>query len=241
MAHLDDFYSENPISDWEEFFGGKMHYHFGIPNNNNIDPFDQAVFNLFPYIPKNSRLLDCGCGWGEPSKLIKKYLNCSVTGVTISKSQAAYIKDFRVVHSDLHDFKPDEQYDVALFLESYTHLENPKKVLKNIKDNVKAIIIKDYISETYTEFPEWHMNIRSKKKFYEELNSAGFEIKEFKVHYNFFQPSLDIWMQRIENMPAEKVNRQIQLLYKLCIVLKSVINSQHYDLQQCTIYATKMN
>jgi cyclopropane fatty-acyl-phospholipid synthase-like methyltransferase len=119
MNNIDNFYSYNSINSWIKFLGNKLHYHFGIFTDPNVDPFDKAVFELFKYIPANSKVLDCGCGWGGPGKLLKEKLNCYVTGITISKTQSEFIKDFPVIHADLNFFKPHNYYDVALFIESF--------------------------------------------------------------------------------------------------------------------------
>lgn len=122
---LDEFYSENDIESWKMVVGEDLHYHLGSRSEGDI--FEQTIRNLYQYIPDNSKILDCGCGWGGPAKMLMKEKNCSITGVTISKSQAEYITEFPVILDDLQIFVPTERYDVALFVESLTHVRNPKK------------------------------------------------------------------------------------------------------------------
>ena len=55
------FYTDNPLSVWQSVLGPSMHYHVGG---------NQAVRNLYPYIDNNSKILDIGCGWGGPARLL---------------------------------------------------------------------------------------------------------------------------------------------------------------------------
>ena len=132
--NIDNFYSENSIDDWKLILGENLHYHAGSQSDKDI--FEQAVKNLFCYIPKKSKILDCGCGWGGPAKLLINELECDVTGVTISEQQQKFIDQFVVYHADLNQYIPHEYYDIALFVESFCHLKQPEQVLHNFKNKV---------------------------------------------------------------------------------------------------------
>ena len=75
---LDNFYSFTSPEEAKDIFGQRAHFHWAVPSDTN-DPFDQAVIDLFPYIKPNSKILDCGCGWGGPGRIIQEHLNCEVT------------------------------------------------------------------------------------------------------------------------------------------------------------------
>ena len=137
---------------------------------------------------------------------------------------------------DLNYFKPTEKYDIALFIESFTHIINPLKVFLNLRDNINAIIIKDYISETRSSIPSWNMFIRNKKTYYKLLEIAGFEIKDFKIHYSFSKESLEIWRNNLKKLEKDEITGQLKLLELFC----ENKDLDHLDIQQCTIYAVKI-
>jgi len=235
-VNLDQFYSID-IPLLKQIFGDKLHYHFATGNCSVDNPFDQAVIDLFPYIKENSTVLDCGCGWGGPARLLQEQLNCSVTGVTISTSQALYCRDFfEVDTADLHDYIPTKHYDTALFMESYTHLIDSAKVLSNIKDNVNSIIIKDYISDVVREIPEWHMKLRTKELFYHELESLGFKVNYFNVNNNFSKAGIDYWYNNLVKFDISQLPTHLKLLYELC----NHVRSNGFGVfRSCTIYASR--
>ena len=89
-----EFYQNNTQQDWDTLLKPiNYHYHFGFPGNtDNI--FANSVYeNLFPFIKDNSKVLDCGCGWGGPSKLLMEEKNCDVTCVTNSSLQSKFLKE----------------------------------------------------------------------------------------------------------------------------------------------------
>ena len=235
---LDEFYSKESIELWETVLGPKMHYHFGIPCTDN-DPFDQAILNFFPYIQPNSKVLDCGCGWGGPGRFIQQKLNCDVTGVTISKTQSEYIKDFRTIHSDLHDFIPQEHYDLAMFIESYTHINDAKKILSSLGDHVDSVIIKDYLCEEYVLLEEWNMHLRTKDMFVAELESSGYTVKVFNIIEDFWQPGIDFWYSGLMKLNPMDIRGQLKGLFQLCYKVK-FMNYEIPQLSQCEIYATRL-
>ena len=234
---LDSFYSENQIKAWETVLGEKMHYHNAINSEEN-DPFDQAVLDLCEFIRPQSKVLDCGCGWGGPARLLRRELNCDTTGITISKAQANYIDDFPVFHEDLEFYTPSEKYDVALFIESYTHIQNTPKMLKRFHPNVESIVIKDFVSESYEDLPKWGMKIRSKAVFTEELESAGYKVKTYYEIPDYYQPATDFWINNLKKLKPEEITGQLRLLYELCHWFKYG-NKQNLEVSQCVIHATR--
>lgn len=235
---LDDFYSRESIELWEQVLGPKMHYHFGIPNNIN-DPFDQAIINLTPFISPESKVLDCGCGWGGPGKFLQENLNCDVTGVTISKTQSEYIKQFKTIHSDLHDFIPQETYDIAMFIESYTHLNNPKKIFSNFGKKIDNIVIKDYLCVNYVLLEEWNMHLRTKQMFIDELESSGYEVTYFNEIKDFWQPGIDFWYNGLMKLNPMSIRGQLKGLFQLCYRVK-FMNYTIPELSQCEIHAKRL-
>jgi ubiquinone/menaquinone biosynthesis C-methylase UbiE len=215
-----------------------MHYHFGIAKDGE-DPFEYAVKVMYKFISPKSKILDCGCGWGAPARLLMRDLNCEVEGVTISKQQYNYIKDFKVYLKNLHTFIPNKKYDTALFLESYTHLTEPKKIIKNFSDNIDSILIKDFASPENYMVPDWGMSIRNKKTYYDEIENDGkYTIQYYKEYKNVLYPSVEYWYKRIRQLPRKEIRGQIKQLNNLC---KEAIIMKHeeFTINGVFIYATK--
>ena len=104
---VDEFYDDTLPETWKKVIGNDLHYHVGWGDG---DILYNAVRHLYQFIDTNSSVLDCGCGWGGTGKVLKRDMDCEVTGVTISQVQSDYILDnnlFPVVLSDLHDYTTD--------------------------------------------------------------------------------------------------------------------------------------
>jgi hypothetical protein len=212
MINLDSFYSENPISSWKVVLGEDMHYHYGVPGEN---PFEQAILNVMEFIPPNSKVLDCGCGWGGPGRVLQKHGH-SVTGVTNSKQQAEYIQDFPVIYGDLHEFIPEETYDAAIFIESYFHLINPVQVFDNLVPNVKNIVILDIVSDKITDIGEFGIKLEPKEYMMGNLRKAGYVIKNQQSRLDFADPTIKYWRNNIDKLPPEEIYGHIGTLRDLC-------------------------
>lgn len=225
---LDEFYSENDIESWKMVVGEDLHYHLGSRSEGDI--FEQTIRNLYQYIPDNSKILDCGCGWGGPAKMLMKEKNCSITGVTISKSQAEYITEFPVILDDLQIFVPTERYDVALFVESLTHVRNPKKVLKNIHDHVDKVVIKDYTWDHRFYNPVWGMQFYPRDEFIHMLEISGYKV-------DFCEPDTDIdivktcslWYNNLQKLDPIKITGHLRALELLSISVLNHLGSKYKD------------
>ena len=236
---LNSYYSDDPRL-WEIVLGPKMHYHFLSPNTTDNDPFDQVIIDLFPYIPKNSTVLDCGCGWGGTGNLLIKERNCSVTGVTISRAQAEYIKNFKTICSDLHDFIPTEHYDVALFVESYTHLNEPERVLSNIKSNINSVVIADLTYKNYGISKNWNIHQRTNEMYIKELEASGFKIKEFIEMPFSSEKSLDFYFKNLIKLNPKDITGHFKQLFEICYKSKFQKGDPNLEPLQCHIYATRV-
>ncbi|MEK6261270.1 MAG: class I SAM-dependent methyltransferase [Planctomycetota bacterium] len=235
---LDTFYSAEPTHVWQRVLGPGLHYHFGVEDPIH-DPFDAAVIRLLQYIPAGSRVLDCGCGWGGPARILQKH-GCFVQGVTISREQHRFITDFPVWLADLHDLQLEEEFDVAMFMESMGHLDDPGKVLKAISPFVRSVIIKDYAAPEYFPCPEWMGHFRTERQFREMLTDAGYQVRVYEEFANYFQPSVDIWLSRLNALEDSEVTGQILLLKQLCLAGKQLEQSNQADpTRLCLVHAVR--
>lgn len=231
---LDNFYSENPVSSWKKVVGDDLHYHYGA---GGPEPFKQTVYNLLEFLPPRSKILDCGCGWGGPARLMMGEGH-NVTGVTISKAQADYITDFPVIHADLHDYKPEEDYDAAVFIESYFHLTDPRKVFDNLVPNVKHVVIADLVCPRTMTAPEWGIEVSAKEYIFGNLHKVGYVVQHHHERISFMAPTLKFWLSNIEKMPIEEVTGQIEMLKHWC--RHALANpSKFEDVRQIFIHAKR--
>jgi hypothetical protein len=205
------FYTENTLKDWQHVLGPKMHYHLGSQSNDDI--FDQAIRNLYTYIPQNSSILDCGCGWGGPANLLQHELNATITGITNSPQQHEYTS-FDTHLIDIHDFIPSQNYDIALFIESLCHFKQPDIVLRNLKYSIPKIIIKDYVWYDDWYNPQWQMFFRSKQSYHNLLSYCGYD--SISIHddttVEVYNSSL-FWYNKLIQLPH--ITGQLQSLYLL--------------------------
>lgn len=236
--NLDTFYSAEPTHLWQRVLGPGMHYHFGVADPEH-DPFEAAVLQLRQFIPDGSRVLDCGCGWGGPARVLKQH-GCYVQGVTISQEQYRSITDFPVWHTDLRDLELQEEFDVAMFMESMGHLDAPEKVLRAISPFVRSIVIKDYAAPEYFPCPDWMGHFRTEEQFRAMLTDAGYQVCVYKEFANYAQPSVDIWLSRLTTLDDSELTGQLLLLKQLCLTCKQLEQMNLPDpTRLCLIHAVR--
>lgn len=145
FVDLDTFYSANEIDVWKKIIGDDLHYHFGYFDGSTEpqEALRQTVRNFFDAIPRGGHVLDAGCGWGAPARLLSSEHGCDVKGVTISSAQADYCRQtgLDVDRLDLEDAIPEGRFDVAFFLESIEHVHDKAGLLGRLRDQCRRVII----------------------------------------------------------------------------------------------------
>jgi len=96
-------------------------------------------------LKKEDRVLDIGCGWGGFAKFASEHYGCNVTGITISKEQAAYARQFTkglpVNIEDVDYRNLDGEYDKILICGMIEHVG--QKNYRRILTIVNKILAKD--------------------------------------------------------------------------------------------------
>lgn len=251
--NLDKFYSEDSIETWKTILGEDMHYHHGYknPNDENENPMEFCVRDIYPLIKEKSTILDCGAGWGGPAKMFQRDLLCDVSCLTISKSQSDYLKSigFKTFHVNFDFFIPTENYDYAIFFESLCHSENQMQVFKNLSSNVNAIIVRDcFTKEKYSyDYPDFKMQIHSLNQMINNLESVGFRCKVWSLkQIKPFISTIEFWKDRLSANKHLIKGEQLNTLYKYITYYQDPqLHSQVYKSGRKiipylgTIYATK--
>jgi len=196
------FYTDNPLEVWQTVLGPSMHYHVGG---------DQAVRDLYPYIDNNSSILDIGCGWGGPARLLANEKHCECHGVTNSKQQYDNYP-YTVSLSNANYYTPDDNYDTTIFIESLCHLT--PQILTAIRPYTKKVIIKDYLSPHNWYNKQWEMYMRDESTYKSILSDYNITHQEITHSQDIYNSSL-YWYNNILSLNPNQITHQIESLLHL--------------------------
>ena len=196
------FYTDNPLEVWQSVLGPSMHYHVGG---------DQAVRDLYPYIDNNSNILDIGCGWGGPARLLANEKHCECHGVTNSKQQYDNYP-YTVSLSNANYYTPDDNYDTTIFIESLCHLT--PQTLAAIRPYTKKVIIKDYLSPFNWYNKQWEMYMRDESTYKSILSDYTITHLDIQQSKDIYNSSL-YWYNNILSLNPNQITHQIESLLHL--------------------------
>jgi cyclopropane-fatty-acyl-phospholipid synthase len=165
------------------------------------------------------RVLDIGCGWGGFAKYAVETRGCRVTGVTISKEQAAYARRYTeglpvsIINCDYRDL-PDHfsagYFDKAVIIGMIEHVghKNYRKlikivhhVLKNdgmfllhtIGNNERTTVVDPWI-EKYIFRNSMAPAMSQLANAFERL----FVVHDWENYGHYYAPTLAAWQQKFE-------------------------------------------
>ena len=116
-------------------------------------------------IPKNTRVLDVGCGDGSLMNLLQTEKNIEVRGLELSQEnvQACIHKGLPVIQgnaeTELHQF-PNQSFDYVVLSQTLQAFYNPERVLRELLRIGKSVII------SIPNFGYW--KVRTKLLFLEQ-------------------------------------------------------------------------
>jgi ubiquinone/menaquinone biosynthesis C-methylase UbiE len=148
---------------------------------------------------KKGKLLDLGCGAGEPFDRFFIDKGWSVVGVDFSKKMLElankYVPEMTTIHSDISKINfADNEFDAVILIYSLFHLTNEEqiKVLEKIYEYLtpNGMALFTYATKEYTKSDEFdgYKEFLGKNLYYahktpeffkNKLESIGFKIKSF--------------------------------------------------------------
>ena len=207
-------------------FGEKIQNHYGFFLNDSDEPkedsqeaFERAITALFPHLPKQGRIYEIGCGWGNVLAKISTSLNNNVLGITPNKTQFKHIadQDIAVRFGDLESTIPPGYFDVILLLESFSNIKEKIKFLKSLRPFTHKIVMRvnchnrDFFAPSLIK-SKYPIQSSELKKI---LQDAGWIIKHWNDRRAETLPTIKFWHDRLQNLPKIS-DRKIEEMKTWC-------------------------
>jgi len=189
---------KNPGNEWYEESGG-------YKIRNIIKPkiyrgYHKKFLETHKDFPKNTKVLDLGCGTGEFINELKER-GCLVWGVDFDrgaiKTAKEYFKLENIFAMNFEDFFKKEnlpEFDIICFFEIIEHLDNPLAFIRSVKDLLKTNG-KFFLSTPYRErmlpnlnnwdFPPNHLTRWNEKALANLFRVYNFEITDISYIEQF--------------------------------------------------------
>lgn len=206
---LDSFYSSGSIQDWQQIIGSDLHYHFGyFEGSEDLQTgLKQTVRNLYPYIPLKASVLDIGCGWGGPAKMLVQERQCTVKGLTISTQQAKYCRHIGIdaEHQDVEKERIQGHYDLIFMMEALSHIRDKAALLRHLKSLAGRLVLSvNCIAETApiamrTTFGG-SMHLCTVSELTQALGQAGWKIQFMQNRRFQSLRTAVLWQQNLEGI-----------------------------------------
>lgn len=198
-------------------------------NTTSTRPDHKTICEL---IPKNSKVLDLGCGNGELLHILEKYKNINGSGIEISPNgvKNSISKGLSVIQGNLEEIiknYPDNSFDYCILSQTLQELRNPSFVLKEMLRVGKNSLIAFYNLANI----KYRLQILFKGRFPQskdlpynwlKTNVMFLSIKDFEVFCS--QNSVDI-KDKIFLAGSKKVKHWSNLRSQLCIFRVTNINN----------------
>mgnify|MGYP001360540350 CR=1 FL=1 len=178
---------------------GQMFLQRAVGKLNEMESSKALAKIIHPYIKKNSKILDAGCGVGHYLRSILKLSNKEFHyyGIDLTPSYIDLAKkikwrvkaNFKKMNVEKLSFKKNT-FDISICSNVLLHLESPNIALKKLVITTKKFLVirtliseKDYITKEV-------INIKNKNNFTSYVNPAEF------IYYNSFsKKTINSWIK----------------------------------------------
>lgn len=209
---LDRFFSTESIREWQAIIGEDLHYHFGyFRGSENLETgVKQTVRNFYPYINPGSIVLDIGCSWGGSAKMLISELNCSVSGISFSSTQAEYCQSLglNVWQQNLEEEEIKGQYDLVFSIETIDHIKNKVGLLRRLRDISSRLIVSqgcaaDHYSGERTTFGG-SMVLCTVSELVRNVKEAGWKIEVMQNRRFYSLRTISLWKQNFDRAYGDR-------------------------------------
>lgn len=148
---LMEVHYDQPLVVFENFLGETLKYSMGLWNTGASSLNEAQVAMMDDLCAKmelkdGHSVFDIGCGFGSfAARVLERYPNSSVVGLTLSRTQADYIRDkqaepghplntprFRLIEGDLNDCEPNATFDRIVSIGVFEHVWNLRDALGRV-------------------------------------------------------------------------------------------------------------
>ena len=218
-AHLDNFYSTDDVSAWRTVLGEEMHYHAGtfdqavsmsepISDAVALAAVRRAVQDLYPYLPREGRIYDIGCGWCGPMQMIVRDLRSQVLGITVSKTQYRYGDSLgmQMRYGDAEKTLPPGPVDAVLMMESFCHIREKRRLLKILRAYSGRLVMKVNCQDRSPRSVNFGgtMYMISSADLRRMIEETGWKIIHWRDLRPQAVPSVHVWNERLRGMPISQ-------------------------------------
>ena len=176
------------------------HVHHGLWTTGEESPEEAAVALSrlvadAADVEPGDAVVDVGCGYGATARLLAAERGATVTGLTLSRAQAAAARDAENVKVLVRDWLAnglfDDRYDKAIAIESLSHMPDKPRAFAELGRGVRPggrVVVVDWLTrdrpgrlETRTLLrpicAEGHLpSMHSSREYEELLRAAGFDV-----------------------------------------------------------------
>ena len=215
----------------------------GVLSNLNWRRYERQLGEVSKHIPKNSKILDIGCGRGMTTAMIKKIIPSSeVIGIDLQKFSSWDIyqehNDVKYFIGDATDLKfKNEEFDVIVSFGVIEHVTSDQKFIKeNLrvlkKEGVGFILnipnrysINEFLAQ---KIGIWSHEIKYNKSEIEALLKSN-GIKMFAIKRRFLIPAQVCRVNNLLGKSFDKLYMQLDFLDKLICKSPLKLFSQTFD------------
>lgn len=223
---LNSFYGGD-VALWRRVLGPALHYHAGLFDRPDSEPDDaamddavrRAVIELYPYLRAAERVYDIGCGWGGPLAMLARERGCHALGLTVSRTQFRHVAalGLPVRWGDAEATLPPGWFDVALLLESLSHIRDKSALLRRLRDFAGRLVMRVNCQDAAPAASVFggSMHVVPSAKLRALITDAGWTIRHWRDRRVEAVPSVAVWHRRLSAI-APTGDTHLEILRDWC-------------------------